>query len=343
MKGLVFAAIAPHGAIAIPDAKPKDDPTLASATTAGMVELGRRFAAARPDVAIILTPHNVHVEGAMAVVDAGTLAGDLMQWGSSGSLRVPVDRDLALAVRDAIRAAGIPVVAVSYGANDPAASTHPLDWAVLIPAWFMGARSDPQIPVVVVAPARDLPDDVHVRAGAAIARAARESGKRVALIASCDHGHGHDAKAHRGDAHVERLSLAWLDGEVGRRHVAPRERSRERPLRRREGATGRAIAEAPVRDGLDVPRALPHEIAEQGSCRGVGSNDRARHVGHDNGRGHEVQDPAMLRGELRRAAACADGVGDVRVHDEEAVHLAGFVAQSLDDPIHVAVLRSPAA
>src|SRR2546426_12689211 len=75
MKGLVFAAIAPHGAMAIPEAKPKDDPTLASATTAGMVELGRRFAAARPDVAIILTPHNVHVEGAMAVVDAGALAG----------------------------------------------------------------------------------------------------------------------------------------------------------------------------------------------------------------------------------------------------------------------------
>jgi len=87
---------------------------------------------------------------------------------------------------------------VSYGANDPAASTHPLDWAVLIPAWFMGARSDPQIPVVVVAPARDLPDDAHVRAGAAIARAARESGKRVALIASCDHGHGHDAKGPYG-------------------------------------------------------------------------------------------------------------------------------------------------
>ena len=37
-----------------------------------------------------------------------------------------------------------------------------------------------------------------MRAGAAIARAARESGKRVALIASCDHGHGHDAKGPYG-------------------------------------------------------------------------------------------------------------------------------------------------
>ena len=211
---LVFAAIAPHGSMAIPEARPKDRPTLAAATTAGMEELGRRFVAARPDVAVVLTPHNVHVEGAMAVVDAATLAGDLDQWGSAVSLRVPVDRAFALAVRDAIREAGVPVVAVSYGANDPAAATHPLDWAVLIPAWFMGGRSEPQSPVVVVAPARDLSDEAHVRAGAAIERAARSSGKRVALVASCDHGHGHDPNGPYGftprskefdDAVVERL------------------------------------------------------------------------------------------------------------------------------------------
>src|SRR6266550_5370665 len=195
---LVFACIAPHGSIAIPEAKPTDRPTLAAATTEGMKELGRRFAAARPDVSIVLTPHNVHIEGAMAVIDAGTVAGDLVQWGSPITMRVPVDRELATGIRDAVRAAGIPVVAVSYGANDPAASVAPMDWAVLIPAHFMGGRTDPQVPVVVVAPARDLPDDVHVRAGQAIARVAAASRKRIALIASCDHGHGHEAKGPYG-------------------------------------------------------------------------------------------------------------------------------------------------
>jgi aromatic ring-opening dioxygenase LigB subunit len=195
---LVFACIAPHGSIAIPEAKPKDRPSLASATTAGMQELGRRFAAAEPDVSIVLTPHNIHVEGAMAVIDAAAVSGDLVQWGSPISMRVPVDRDLTLSVRDAIRAAGIPVVAVSYGANDPAAAVFPMDWAVLIPAHFMGGRSVPQVPVAVVAPARDLGDEVHVRAGQAIGRAAAASRKRVALIASCDHGHGHDAKGPYG-------------------------------------------------------------------------------------------------------------------------------------------------
>jgi len=195
---LVFACIAPHGSIAIPEAKPKDRPSLAAATTAGMQELARRFTAAAPDVSVVLTPHNIHVEGAMAVIDAAAISGDLVQWGSPISLRIPVDRELALSVRDAIRDDGIPVVAVSYGANDPTTAVFPMDWAVLIPAHFMGGRSDPQVPVAVVAPARDLRDDVHVRAGQAIARAAAASRKRVALIASCDHGHGHDAKGPYG-------------------------------------------------------------------------------------------------------------------------------------------------
>jgi aromatic ring-opening dioxygenase LigB subunit len=195
---LVFACIAPHGSIAIPEAKPKDRPSLAGATTAGMQELGRRFTAAAPDVSIVLTPHNIHVEAAMAVIDAAAVSGDLVQWGSPIALRIAVDRELALSVRDAIREAGIPVVAVSYGANDPATAVFPMDWAVLIPAHFMGGRSAPQVPVAVVAPARDLSDDVHVRAGGAIGRVAAASRKRVALIASCDHGHGHDAKGPYG-------------------------------------------------------------------------------------------------------------------------------------------------
>ena len=195
---LVFACIAPHGSIAIPEAKPKDRPTLANATTAGMQELGRRFVAARPDVSIVLTPHNIHVEGAMAVVDAAAVSGDLVQWGSPISMRIPIDREIALSVRDAIREAGIPVVAVSYGANDPASAIFPMDWAVLIPAHFMGGRTEPQIPVAVVAPARDLSDDVHVRAGRVIGEAAAASRKRIALVASCDHGHGHDAKGPYG-------------------------------------------------------------------------------------------------------------------------------------------------
>jgi aromatic ring-opening dioxygenase LigB subunit len=184
---LVFAAIAPHATHALVEGEPPG-----AETRAAMAELGRRFDAARPDAVVVLTPHTVHVEGAMAVVTAARAAGTLAQWGAPGvELRVPVDTDLAAAVRDAIRAAGIPVVGVSYGGNNQHEAVMPLDWATLIPLWWMGGRSDPQVPAVIVSPARDLSPAAHVAAGAAIARALADGGRRVALVASCDHGHGH--------------------------------------------------------------------------------------------------------------------------------------------------------
>jgi aromatic ring-opening dioxygenase LigB subunit len=195
--GLVFACIAPHGGIAIAEACEPDERDLAIVTRRGMEELGRRFDRAKPEVAIVLTPHNVHVDGALAVITAGNVSGAL-EGHSDVRLRLAVDRPFALAIRDAIAAEGIPVAGVSYGANDAAAANFPMDWAVLVPLWFMGGRTDPPVQTVVVAPARDLPYERHVAAGKAVAKAAAASTKRVALIASCDHGHAHDANGPYG-------------------------------------------------------------------------------------------------------------------------------------------------
>lgn len=194
---LVFACIAPHGGIAIAEACAPQQRELAGTTRRGLEELGRRFDRSRPEATIVLTPHNIHVDGAMAVVQSGSAAGSL-EGSPEVALRAPVDRALAGAVREAIATAGIPVVGVSYGANDPAGSTFPMDWAVLVPLWTMGGRSDPPVPIVIVAPARDLSYAQHVAAGAAIGRLAAASERRIALIASCDHGHGHDPEGPYG-------------------------------------------------------------------------------------------------------------------------------------------------
>lgn len=192
-KGIVYAAIVPHGTSAIEGAAPAEESAKAADTQRAMIELARRFDASAVDAVVVMTPHNVHVEGAMAVIEAGRMSGDLSGWGAEGiTLAVPTDRELAAAIKAAARDAGIPMVGVSYGANDAAASTHPMDWGLLIPFWFFGGRRDPQLPGVGISPARDLPPRDHVRAGRAIAEAAAASGRRVALIASCDHGHGHD-------------------------------------------------------------------------------------------------------------------------------------------------------
>lgn len=190
---LVFAAIAPHGTL--PEA-PVDN---ADATHAALETLGARFDAANPETTIVLTPHNVHVEGHFAVVLAGTLAGSLAEFDAPEvQLSCPVDFDLAVETVVSLHDDGIPVVGASFGANDARAATAPMDWGVLIPLWAMGGRHEPPVPAVAVSPARDRPPVEHVQAGRAIARAAEESGKRVALIASADHGHAHDPEGPYG-------------------------------------------------------------------------------------------------------------------------------------------------
>jgi aromatic ring-opening dioxygenase LigB subunit len=190
---LVFAAIAPHGTL------PEAPVPRAEKTHEALAELGRRFDAARVDTTIVLTPHNVHVESHFAVVLAGTIAGDLAAFDAPDvKLSCPVDLELATESIVALHEEEIPVVGASFGANDPAAATAPMDWGVLIPLWVMGGRSEPQVQTVVVSPARDRPVGEHVRAGKALAAAANGSAKRVALIASADHGHAHDAEGPYG-------------------------------------------------------------------------------------------------------------------------------------------------
>ncbi len=176
---IVFGAVAPHGDPAFVEGSP---------TRLAFEELGRRLASAEPDVTIVVTPHNVHVEGAFAVITAASLAGSLDE--PELELVCTVDRELAARVLEALRDEGLPAVGVSYGSNDESLAEAPMDWGTLIPLWFLGGRAEEPAPVVVVSPARDRSLADHVRAGAAVARACE--GRRAALVASADHGHAHD-------------------------------------------------------------------------------------------------------------------------------------------------------
>jgi aromatic ring-opening dioxygenase LigB subunit len=172
----VFAAIAPHGGPVF------DRPE--APTRQAMDELGRRFRASKPEAVIVLTPHGVHVDGQFAVVRSVRLEGDASQWTDADThYEGPGDPELADLCIRALADEGLPVTGLTFGATAAGSSTMPLDWGALIPLWFMRA------PAVVVSPCRELSNDEHVRAGVALAAATGE--RRVALIASADHGHGH--------------------------------------------------------------------------------------------------------------------------------------------------------
>jgi aromatic ring-opening dioxygenase LigB subunit len=154
---LVFACIAPHGDLdEIPELR------------AAMEELGRRFDAAEVETAVVVTPHNVHVERHFAVVTAAHVG----EW--------EVDREAAAG----LLGSELPILGVSYGGNMAEQAEMPLDWGTEVPLAFMRAKR-----IVVVAPARDLPLQQHLRLGEAIAALPG----RHALIASADHAHTHSA------------------------------------------------------------------------------------------------------------------------------------------------------
>jgi aromatic ring-opening dioxygenase LigB subunit len=153
---LVFACIAPHG-----------DVDLAPELRPAMEGLGRRCAAAAPEVAVVVSPHSVHVESHFAVVTAAEVG----EW--------ETDRTLA----ERLLEARLPILGVSYGGNDPAGAEFPLDWGTGVPLEFLRPSR-----VVVVAPARDRPLEEHLLLGQEIAALPG----RVALVASADNGHAHD-------------------------------------------------------------------------------------------------------------------------------------------------------
>jgi aromatic ring-opening dioxygenase LigB subunit len=154
---LVFSCIAPHGYL--------DE---IRELRAAMKELGRRFDAAAVDTAIVVTPHNVHVERHFAVVTAAHVG----EW--------EVDQETATA----LLRENLPILGVSYGGNMVEQAEMPLDWGTEVPLDFMRAKR-----IVVVAPARDLSLELHLRLGEAVAALPG----RHALIASADHGHTHAA------------------------------------------------------------------------------------------------------------------------------------------------------
>ena len=198
MGDLVWAAIAPHGDIAIAEAVAPEQRDLAKKTQAGMLGLRRRFWLTDPTAVVVLSPHNIHVQGHFAAVTSGHARGFLDEGGEKLDLTVPTDRPLAVSILSELASAGLPAVEVSYGGNVAAGTVFPLDWGSLVPLWYMGRRDGGSLPTVIVVPARDRSAAEHVEAGAAITRAITAGDGRVALIASCDQSHVHDANGPYG-------------------------------------------------------------------------------------------------------------------------------------------------
>ena len=215
--GLVFACIAPHGGEIIPELA--DDLDRMAQTRAAMKELGRRCARARPDTVVVLNPHGMIVRGAISLGETPGAAGAL---GERPPARVSAafetDQKLAALIDEEAARQNVPIARLVSEEKD---AVLPLDWGALVPLWFLAHPLTPRPKVVVLAPDRSLPRETLVRCGVAIARAAGVSGRRVALVASCDQGHAHDPDGPYGfdpaaAAHDEAMCRAVAENDLPR-------------------------------------------------------------------------------------------------------------------------------
>jgi aromatic ring-opening dioxygenase LigB subunit len=133
---------------------------------------------------ILVTPHGTYVDGHISVIRAAQLSEHPSPFVEAEHLYCgPGAPALADACITALQEDGLPAVGLIFGATVAGASTMPVDWGAGIPLTFLSR------PAAVVTAPRTFENQLLVRAGAALARAAGEG--RVAFIASADHGHGH--------------------------------------------------------------------------------------------------------------------------------------------------------
>ena len=205
MAQIVFAGIVPHSVALIPELSADADG--GQATRAALQELGRRCAAARPDVLVLATPHGTRVVDAVCLAGTARAAGMVRWHGRTVEMNVPVDMALTDAIMAAARGRELPVALASFGGNPRLHSVIPLDWGTMVPLWFLGhARNvvgrgdalapppdDTGPPVVIVAPSQQVPRPTLVDFGRALAEAIIHDRRRVAVVASCDWAHAHRA------------------------------------------------------------------------------------------------------------------------------------------------------
>lgn len=241
--GIVFGAVAPHGFPIIPELS--EDAEGGLTTRAAMFELGRRCAAAQPDVLVVATPHGVRVDGMVCLALTARGAGTLRWRGRQIEMNVPLDRAATEAIAGAARELGVPVALAGFAGNRWHQSVIPLDWGTMTPLWFLGhgrnlvghgdvlappPDEDIGPPVVIVTPSRRLPRERLVTFGEAVALAAERDGRRIAFIASCDWAHTHRADGpygfHPDAAEVDRLVVEALEAnDPGRLIELPEEKA----------------------------------------------------------------------------------------------------------------------
>ncbi|WP_297513136.1 extradiol dioxygenase [Thermococcus sp.] len=176
---LVGIGLMPHGN---PVLEPPDEETERLAEV--LRGIGEEFKGV--DSYVLISPHNVRMSDHLGVV----LAENLVSWLGFEGKELPgewkTEGELAKKIYEAEKNAGMPVVDLNFASLRGEYSRWPLSWGELIPLQFLERK-----PLVLMTPSRGVSRETLVRFGEILGEVLEREEKRVALIISADHGHGH--------------------------------------------------------------------------------------------------------------------------------------------------------
>lgn len=176
---IVFAGIAPHPPLLVPEVGGSRINRVADSQLA-LREFSRRLVEARPDTVIVISPHSPLDPRIFTARAADELRGDFREF-SAPDVKLSFKNDLGM-LNLLKRAATNEGVELGELGRD-----YPLDHGALVPLYYL-EEAGWNGPVLVIGFTM-LENEKHLAFGRAIRRAARDSERRVALVASGDLSH----------------------------------------------------------------------------------------------------------------------------------------------------------
>lgn len=185
--GIVWAGIAPHPPIIVPEVG-GDEVKKVAATCTAMKRLAADLKAAQPETVVITSPHGPVFHDAVAVSLLPEVAGSFAAFGAAGvHFTRQSDLTLARAILKACEELKVPTVGLTAVEVRRYAAGRELDHGVLVPLYYL-AEAGVGTPLVWVGMSFLPPEELYAF-GVAVQRAAEECGRRVAFLASGDLSH----------------------------------------------------------------------------------------------------------------------------------------------------------
>jgi AmmeMemoRadiSam system protein A/AmmeMemoRadiSam system protein B len=189
MTGVVFGCIVPHPPLLVPGVGRGQEKAISS-TVSAMQKLSSLLSAAKADTVVVVSPHGKTFSDSMGIFTGASSSGDMSSWGdTSPAVEFANDTELVSLIQEEAKTAGIPIRSLGD-------RRYELDHGVMVPLHYLAGaiESTRLVPVTF----SWLSPSTHYDFGKAVCRAARKSGKRVAIIASGDLSHRLIPKAPAG-------------------------------------------------------------------------------------------------------------------------------------------------